>query len=331
MLFDTDLLAMAVFGTRAQAEDAWRLYCLTQDPRCADPTTISFFPLVYRRIHPPEMLYKSVYRHTWCANQICLTELHASWELLTRSGFRPILGFVATLALSVYRDLGLRKMGKIEWVLPREQIEAASQTLRGGPVGLRATWFPQTKGDRRLIEYTPRRQPIPALAGVEGPSVEDLLFLVLFHSALYAGLDSFKLDALMILSSYPAFDWDFFSAQAAATDLMWAMAVPLRTIAEMGIIAIPPPVLRRFEGIKIRRTDRRYLKLLRANRRNLAANVRAYWHAHRRNATTGCRIVLLVTFPLFYKTIRGIPTWSRLIRMVCGRLWRSSLSGLGKR
>lgn len=320
-----ELLLKAGLLETSQALEAWNAFLENADLEDSDPLKHSFLPLVYQNLKGTNALHlnrcKSVLRHIWVTNQLLLKMASHAKELLNQAGIPSIYLKGAALIQGYYQNPGLRQLGDIDLLVPREMAaKAISLLLSNG-------WKSET--DRIVdgdIQRYIRRSHALILTYEEGQKLdlhwsvftnsgldtllrnypyqgraEDLLLHTLIHGLTYSPTPLIRWipDSVMILRNAPNFDWDFFLKQAEQLKVTFFIYKGLKMLQNLGVYQ-PPQVI--FDAMpKPTDIEIAYYHFMNCNQPRLPQMIKRYWYAHLRNSPTPQVIRCLLSFPKFIK------------------------------
>lgn len=125
------LLLEAALLEKEKALISWAQYLRQNDLQKISHGEASILPFVYRNLkeksHP---LCKSIYRHTWAANQTLWNQIQPLLHQFLCAGIEKIIVLKGmALILEHYRDFGCRTLGDIDILMDRAHLFAAYSIL----------------------------------------------------------------------------------------------------------------------------------------------------------------------------------------------------------
>lgn len=128
---------MVALGEGEDATAAWRALGSFDIDRL-EPGSYALLPLLYRRLAAWEIgdpllpRLQGVYRHTWLRNQLAVRVLTSVLETLHACGIETMVAGDAAVALSVYPELALRQIERIDVIIRAGEGGAAAAALAEG-------------------------------------------------------------------------------------------------------------------------------------------------------------------------------------------------------
>lgn len=317
----------------------WERYLATHDLQTIEPASIHLLPLVYRALHPSHPSCASVYRHTWTHNQLLFATLRSTLPHLHPIPVCLLKG--AALIPAYYRDPGVRVLGDLDLLVPREEALRAieilvskgwticdrvaggdlrrfiarghalllSNTFESRSVYIDLHWslFEHAGLDARFASYAP--QLIPFSSPLTGPchllSPADSLLHLLSHGLRYSPTPLIRWipDATILLRHSPLLDGDTFTLQAQKLGLSLLFSSALSYLSQRSYAPIPSALLK---APSASWQERSYARFISRQWHPLFHIFQVYWHAHLRNAPAqASRWRLLFSFPAFVKRVKG--------------------------
>lgn len=349
----TWLLKAALLADEAQAKSCWGRFCQTVDIQVVDYCTTSLTPLVYKRFRNlpgTEMqVAKSIYRHTWSSNNLSLHMLRKVLELFDQVGIPVTLLKGAGLIVNVYRDPGLRVVGDMDILVPREQVEEAIQQLRHAgwrqlyqfderkfdvghalafvnPEGVNIDLHWRILGDAPFDQWYMNYQPETRAAMGINASVlcpEDQLVHTLIHCHKYSPVPLIRWipDVSLVINGTPDFRWDYFFATVQALKIGYLVQNALQFLHNEQFISLPELVLQQVCSLSWSQPEKQYFDFLAQPPSGRLRPYRYVWLLHTRNNPTAGLFKLLGTFPAYIKQSRAMDSYMQLFRYVLAHGW----------
>lgn len=315
------LLLQAALADPQDANKAWEHYCHRGNPQEEDHASIALFPLIYRRFKPTAFEYKSVYRHTWCSNQIQLIRFKQMLEQLQKASIEVCLLQDAAVALAYYQDIGTRAFDSLEVLVSPEEFQKTLHCLKGMEINVRCSLFSESRIDPLFRNFHCRQIPLAQFPMVTILCPEDQLLLTLFQSLKYRSSKKWIPDAAMILQKTPSFEWEYFRSQVKSIKLEWAIYQAIRHLCQYQLIKLPSHLMTLFERDTPTRKELNYFKFLKKKTQSSLSVLQFYWHSHHRSATSQHLLILLWTFPRFFKNVKQFTHWSEVFFFFCFKLF----------
>lgn len=344
------LLKAALLEDEAQAKDCWARFCRAVDIQVVDYSTTSLTPLVYKRFRDLAgteiQVAKSVYRHTWSSNNLSLHTLRKVLSLFAQAGIPVTLLKGAALIANVYRDPGLRVVGDMDILVPREQIEVAIKLLlnagwrqlyqfdqRKFDVG-HALAFVNPEGvnidlhwrilgdapfDQWFIDYQPeQRASLGLAASVLCP--EDQLVHTLIHCHKYSPVPLIRWipDASMVINRTPDFRWDYFFATVRKLHISYVVHKAVLHLHNEKYAVLAEPVLQQVCSLAWSQPEKHYFDFLTHPPNGAMYAYRYVWYLHTRNNPRADFLTLLYELPAYLKKSRAIDSNAKLFRYLAG-------------
>ncbi|MFL5920421.1 MAG: nucleotidyltransferase family protein [Gaiellaceae bacterium] len=159
-----ELLLQAALASDERARAAWAEARPRLDLPALEAGCFDVLPILYRRLRDwgesDDALtarLKGIYRKVWYANQLVFEQFRGPFAALSEGGITPLVFGPASLATTVYEELGLRRVLYFEALVRREAVEDALEILQGAGLTLET---PTAEVERRrpLVLTSPRRQ-----------------------------------------------------------------------------------------------------------------------------------------------------------------------------
>ena len=296
---DQELLLHAAMGRGEKAIAAWNAWTSEHDliESHLDHGSFRLLPLVYRnlvaqRVDEPELpRLKGIYRYWWCSNQRLLYHAAGIIESLAEAGVPSMMLKGAATAALHYRDMGVRPMGDIDLLVPVDQAAQAvrhleslgwkparprvadliryqhSVTMVRDREALDLHWhvFRECiQGDasegfwRRAVPLQVLKTPCLAL----GPA--DALFHTVVHGMRWNQEPTMRWipDAMAILRTSPAIDWDALTQEAAERRLLLRLMRGLEYLRRTFDAPIPDAALAQMRATRVSRLERLEFRFL---------------------------------------------------------------------
>ncbi len=347
------LLKAALLDDEGQAQEYWARFCRAVDIQVVDYSTTSLTPLVYKRFRDLAgteiQVAKSVYRHTWSSNNLSLHTLRKVLSLFAQAGIPVTLLKGAALIANVYRDPGLRVVGDMDILVPREQIEAAIKHLLNAgwrqlyqfderkfdvghalafvnPEGVNIDLHWRILGDAPFDQWFINYQPEQTAALGFAASVlcpEDQLVHTLIHCHKYSPVPLIRWipDASMVINRTPDFRWDYFFATVKKLNISYVVRKALLYLHNEKYVVLVEPVLQQVCSLCWSQPDKRYFDFLTQPPMGALRPYRYIWFLHTRNNPAAQYVTLLGTLPAYVKTSRAMASYKQLFRYVLARAW----------
>lgn len=329
------LLLQAALYPPERALDAWKKYLEKVDLKTIDHLSGTFLPLVYRNLNEHGVC-KSVYRHTWTYNNLQFFKLKKTLEILHGASIETCLLKGAGMVAGYYLDPGLRVMGDIDLLVPREKIKQAIDLMRSSgwtildyiPNGNLDTFIQRTHAlslkssegllldlhwvvlsesgiDEFFAKYTYKTKP-HGDTNVLCP--EDQLLHTLFHGMKYGlpPLIRWIPDAFYILKNTPRFDWTYLFSQAKQLKIELAIHTALDYLHQNGFVQIPAR-----QYIPTPKEKRHFAFI--TGKKKLFYIFQLYWHTHLRHSPSNHWLVLLLNLPRFVMKTKRLTHFYELI------------------
>jgi hypothetical protein len=348
------LLKAALIADETQARRYWADFCCTVDMQKIDYSTTCMTPLVYKRfrdLHGSEIqVAKSVYRHTWCNNNL---SFHALRKVLSAFSEEEIpvtlLKGVAMIA-NYYRDSGLRVVGDIDILVPRDRVKVAIELLRKAGWhqlnhlnesefdNIHATPFKNSDGvnidlhwrilgdasvDLTLINFQPEVRSALNFSGYT-LCPEDQLIHILLHCHKYSPVPMIRWipDASVILNQTLDFRWDYFLKTVKALKVEYVMQSALMFLHTEKYIDLQEPVLHEMGKLHWKKSDQQYFDILSKPISGRTVSFLYYWHLHIRNNPDITLFSLIVTLPKFVMQRINVDGYGGLLRYEMARYFK---------
>lgn len=134
---DQILLLKAAIFSDFRAREAWNLWTQKVDFDKADHASHSLLPLVFRNPafansqHPLFPKCQGIYRQTWVANQLLWKKILPILTQLLEAGVDKIILLKGMAMIHYYyRDFGMRVIGDIDILIPKEQLHLIDLILQ---------------------------------------------------------------------------------------------------------------------------------------------------------------------------------------------------------
>ncbi len=137
------LLLEAALCEKPRALRSWKTYLERNDLQTIDHAATTLLPLVYRNLkeesHPT---CKSMYRHTWAANQTFWAKTVPTLQKLVDGGIEKVVLLKGmALILDHYQDFGVRIIGDIDILIDRAHLPLAHSILLEMGWHSKMPWF----------------------------------------------------------------------------------------------------------------------------------------------------------------------------------------------
>jgi len=335
------LLLKAALLPKEKALPAWEKYTKLVDLQKTDHVSTTQFPLVYNNLKQSEtpalVTCKSKYRHTWSYNQLHLAKAKQVQNQLHALSIPTCFLKGSSLILGYYKDPGLRVIGDVDllvprnlakeaieslissgWVIPESELFGSLENLIERMHGVQFKspdnfiidlhWSVLSGGglDPLIANFTPRTQKIDSHTLL---CAEDLLLHTFFHGLKYSPVPLIRWvsDATTILKKSPQFDWSYFFAQAKQLRIELIVHMALDFLEWHGFVDLPK--MERYIGTK---TEWRHLRFSTKKPLKFLFNFQLYWHSHARNSESENPLILLATLPRFVKKVRKLTHFHEL-------------------
>ncbi|MDP1573714.1 MAG: nucleotidyltransferase family protein [Coxiellaceae bacterium] len=352
------LLLQSALLESEKAAIAWKEYCAFSDLTKVSYVETTFFPLVFQNVGKPSFellashemqVCKSVYRHSWAANHLRLNKIFKVIQLLQEAGFSICLLKGAAMITAYYKNPGLRIIGDVDILIPRDQIKEAVALLlklgwslisnkktldvllnmihavtltnaAGDQIDLHWTIFSESIFDEKLRHLIVSSEEIkssgmPCTVFVLSP--EDHLIHTLYHGLKYSEVPLIRwiADAVTIIKNTPYFNWVYFLAQASTAGITFVMQQGIVYLEGQSFIAVPEFVSHYFLTYCPSEDEIKYFKVFAKPLTGLKEFIIYCWYMHKKKSDSKNRFILLMTLPQSLKQQRNIG-WCKLFFLV---------------
>ena len=354
------LLLQAAVGDAAMALPAWRTWRDRLDFDDVTGESVRIVPLLFRnlgRLGVPAaeiVRYASVYRHHWAANRLAFLSGAKALRHMQDAGIETLLLKGAALTVLHYKDVGVRAMGDVDFLVPRARAMDAARLLE------RHGWV-RTPDSPRVVDeaYTTithsagyqddkgRQIDLHWYASAEArwPGVDDALWETsvpvvfegvatralgpthLLYNVIAHGYSSFAehirwaVDAATILKDARAgdIDWHRFVAMCTSRRLVLPALLQLRWLRDVLAAPVPESVIAALVATKVSAVDRaEYRHLLADDPFTLDKVLLRHWCWYRRS-TDARGASLLAGFPRHLAAYYAAPDLAGLARTLVAR------------
>ncbi|MDF2940843.1 MAG: hypothetical protein K0R66_1485 [Gammaproteobacteria bacterium] len=345
------LLLKAGLLDNENASAAWAEYCQRVDLQTVDYVSTCFFPLIFnnfKQSHTTQLqTCKSMYRYTWSANNLQFFKVKKALEALQSLGINICLLKGAAMIAGYYQDPGVRVIGDIDILIPRDQAAKAIGLLMSLDWTVREQvdisrldiLFNRTHGitfthpdggiidlhwailsgevNKTLTKYTHRTRSIvwpQNKMTVEVLCPEDQLIHTLCHGLKYSPnpLIRWIPDASFILKNSPEFDWNYFLSQAKSLKMEYIMKTAITYLHQNNFAEIPSEIVNSFNQYVPSKHEINHFNLMTQKPRKFFYIIQLFWSHHSRNSSSQNTAVLLLTLPQFLKEYWRFKSWHQV-------------------
>ncbi len=349
------LLLHAALDTPVAALAAWQKWRsrVHIETEFIDSESFRLLPLAWHNLKsvlgddPIVQRLKGLTRYTWAHNQYSFARAAGVIRTLESAGIATMVLKGGALTLGYYRNYGLRNAADVDVLVPLEKREQALTLLAAAgwalPEGIARSRFPLIQATalhkdgnaidlhwhvlpETVVTALDRRFREAAIAltiaGVQTRALNptDQLLHMLAHGAVWHEDPPARwvADALWILRSGAAFDWERFAELAAALTLTLTLGHMLRYLMVEFDAALPPDVVERLLAMPHTRYERlEYaIRSRNAGRSLIAVQLLRYWRYRKAGGA--------ISFPEYLRRWWGLGSvWSVPlfgVRRATGRL-----------
>jgi hypothetical protein len=290
-----ELLLKAALLSGQKANGAWREWKSSADIERVDTASFRLLPLLYanlraERIQDPLMdKLKGVYRQVWYKNRLFFHHMAALLRSLHDAGIETLVLKGAPLVVSFYRNYGVRPMTDFDVLVPTRQASAAVHLLQslgwlpadrwpetfheayvtvGNALGFKDAAGGQLDLHWHVLPECCRPDADDVFwagAGaveIDGVATQTLnaadhMLHVCAHGMKWDPVAPIRwvADAMTIMKSGVALDWDRLAAETEKRRLVWPLKEALRYLRETFDAPVPSRILDRIESIPASRRD----------------------------------------------------------------------------
>lgn len=340
------LLKAALIADEDRARSYWLEFCNAVDVQLIDYSTTSMTPLIYKRFRNLQgteiQVAKSVYKHTWSNNNLSLHALRKVLLAFDQEGIKVTLLKGAAMISNYYHDPGLRVVGDMDILVPKDQAKQAIDLLRN--MGwkqlyhieerkfeyIHATSFVNNKEvnidlhwrilsdapfDRSFVQFQPEKRPAEGfLAYTLCP--EDQLLHTLLHCHKYSPVPLIRWipDASILLNQTQDFRWDYFFESVNDLKVQFVIRKALLFLQSEGYINLPEAELKKLSALTWTKPDQKYFDFQTMPRGGYFHLYIYVWRLHCRNNSSTGLLKLFFTLPKFVMNSISVEGYWRLFK-----------------
>jgi hypothetical protein len=357
------LLLHATVSQGESARAAWEQWRAATDIDHLDPDSYRLFPLLYHNLQlwgvqdPQLNLFKGVYRKTWYQNRVLLSQAAEVLSMLHAAGMQTMLLKDTSLALSSYKDHGLRLLTTIDVLVPSHQAgDAIGELVRAGwkpwnrPLLMLSDgyfkichrqrfsrenwntvdlhWCVLPECDESSVNSKFWSQAVSITINQVATSALDpatLLLQVCSQGGVWNPIPSFLwvADGLIILqTAHEVIDWEHLSSLAQRCHLTLALRNSLQYLCAEFHGQIPPSILWQLQDVPVSVLEHRWYRARIHPSYRLLGSLPTQWYRHRfllqRTKQKGL-MRALVKFPEFLRVSQGRSNLWQVLKWVIHR------------
>lgn len=338
------LLKAVLIADKDRAKSYWDEFCNSVDIQSIDYSTTSITPMIYKRFRDLQgeeiQVAKSVYRHTWSANNLSLHALRKVLTAFDHEGINVTLLKGAAMISSYYCDPGIRVVGDMDILIPRERAKAAMELLRNlgwkqlyhfedrkfeyihatsfvnaDQVNIDLHWrvLSDTPFDHSFVNFQPQTLAANGfLASRLCP--EDQLIHTLLHCHKFSPVPLIRWipDASTLLNQTLDFRWSYFFKTVQVLKVEYVVQSMLLFLNREKYINLPESVVQDLSALSWTKSDQKYFDFLTKSRGGYFHIYFYVWRLHCRNNPNMGLLNLIFTAPKFVMNSISIDSYTKL-------------------